>query len=55
MPPKFENDWKDLLAPEFGKEYYKKLHGFLTHEYRSGTVYPDMYEIFATLQATPGL
>ncbi len=53
MPPKFENDWKDLLAPEFEKEYYKKLHVFLAHEYRSQTVYPDMYEIFATLQATP--
>ena len=53
MPPKFENDWKDLLAPEFEKEYYKKLHGFLAHEYRTQTIYPDMYEIFATLQATP--
>ena len=53
MPPKFENDWKDLLAPEFEKDYYKKLHGFLAREYRTQTVYPDMYEIFATLQATP--
>ena len=53
MPPKFDNDWKDLLAPEFEKEYYKKLHVFLAKEYRSGTVYPDMYDIFATLQATP--
>lgn len=53
MPPKFENDWKELLAPEFEKEYYKKLRAFLAGEYRTRTVYPDMYEIFSTLQATP--
>ena len=53
MPPKFENDWKDLLAPEFEKEYYQKLRAFLAKEYRAGPVYPDMYEIFSTLQATP--
>lgn len=53
MAPKFYNDWKELLAPEFEKEYYQKLHRFLAQEYRTRTIYPDMYDIFATLQSTP--
>ena len=52
MAPKFTNDWKMLLDPEFEKEYYKQLHNFLAQEYRSRTIYPDMYEIFSTLQCT---
>ena len=52
MAPKFTNDWKTLLDPEFEKDYYKQLHNFLAQEYRSQTIYPDMYEIFSTLQCT---
>ena len=52
MAPKFTNDWKVLLDPEFEKDYYKQLHNFLAQEYRSQTIYPDMYEIFSTLQCT---
>ena len=52
MAPKFTNDWQTLLAPEFEKEYYQKLHRFLAAEYRSRTIYPDMYDIFSTLHAT---
>ena len=52
MAPKFTNDWKMLLDPECEKEYYKQLHNFLAQEYRSRTIYPDMYEIFSTLQCT---
>lgn len=52
MAPKFTNDWKPLLEPEFEKDYYQKLHRFLAEEYRQQTIYPSMYEIFATLQAT---
>lgn len=47
------NDWDELLAPEFEKEYYRKLRGFLKQEYTTGTVYPDMYHIFHALQMTP--
>ncbi len=53
MAPKFTNDWKPLLEPEFQKDYYQKLHRFLAQEYRTHTIYPDMYEIFSTLQNTP--
>lgn len=52
MGPKFNNDWKTLLASEFEKDYYQKLHRFLAQEYRSRTIYPDMYDIFSTLQST---
>ena len=46
------NDWDQLLQEEFEKEYYQKLRLFLIQEYRSCTVYPDMYEIFTTLKLT---
>ncbi len=48
----FQNDWQELLAGEFQKEYYKKLHSFLAQEYRTQTVYPDMYDIFNCLRET---
>ena len=40
-----ENDWDELLAPEFEKDYYKMLRRFLIQEYRTTTVYPDMYHL----------
>ncbi len=47
------NDWDDLLAPEFEKDYYKKLRAFLKHEYATQCIYPDMYHIFNALSAVP--
>ena len=52
MAATFNNDWQPLLAPEFDKDYYKNLRTFLAHEYKTQTIYPDMYEIFSTLQCT---
>ena len=52
MAPKFTNDCGSLLQPEFEKTYYQELRKFLADEYRHETIYPDMYHIFATLQAT---
>ena len=46
------NEWDSLLAPEFEKEYYKKLRQFLKYEYSHYTVYPDMRNIFSALAAT---
>ncbi|PYI55105.1 uracil-DNA glycosylase [Paenibacillus flagellatus] len=46
------NDWAPLLEAEFGKPYYAELRRFLAEEYRSGTVYPDMYDIYAALHLT---
>lgn len=47
------NDWDDVLAGEFEKEYYRKLRTFLIGEYRNHTVYPDMNDIFNALKYTP--
>ena len=48
----FHNDWKELLMPELEKPYYKELRQFLIHEYRTTTVYPDMYSIFNAMHYT---
>lgn len=48
----FENDWQELLKDEFQKEYYQKLRQFLIGEYRSKTIYPNMYNIFNALHYT---
>ena len=47
------NDWDEILAGEFDKEYYRKLREFLIGEYRNHTVYPDMHDIFNALKYTP--
>ena len=48
-----KNDWQDLLEEEFEKEYYIKLRKSLVKEYRTKTIYPDMYDIFNALHFTP--
>ena len=47
-----KNDWAEYLNGEFEKEYYQKLRRFLAEEYRTKTVYPDMYDIFNALHYT---
>ena len=46
------NDWADYLNEEFEKEYYINLRKFLAAEYRTKTIYPDMYDIFNALHYT---
>lgn len=46
------NDWDSLIKDEFEKEYYKKLRSFLANEYKTRTIYPDMYSIFNALKLT---
>jgi uracil-DNA glycosylase len=48
----FKNGWQELLGPEMEKPYYKSLREFLLGEYKSTTVYPDMYSIFNSLHLT---
>lgn len=47
-----KNDWDELLRGEFQKEYYLKIRQFLKKEYRTKTIYPDMYDIFNALHYT---
>lgn len=46
------NDWDELLKGEFEKKYYINLRKFLIDEYKSSTVFPDMYNIFSALKYT---
>lgn len=40
------------MKEEFQEEYYQKLRTFLITEYRTKTIYPDMYHIFEAMKAT---
>ena len=48
----FENEWDSLLKDEFSKEYYQNLRKILIKEYKTQTIYPDMYDIFNALRYT---
>ena len=47
------NDWLEPLKPEFGKEYYRKLHTKVTEEYRSHLIFPPAEDIFNAFHLTP--
>lgn len=46
------NDWDELLADEFTKDYYIRLRAFLKREYSAHKIHPDMYDIFNALKWT---
>ncbi|WP_353990006.1 uracil-DNA glycosylase [Pediococcus argentinicus] len=48
-----DNDWQQVLEPEFEKDYYQKLRQYLKKEYATQTIYPDMYHIFQAFEWTP--
>ena len=48
----FNNEWDELLADEFKKDYYLRLREFLKKEYATQTIYPNMYNIFNSLKYT---
>ena len=52
MAVNLTNDWAQLLKDEFEKEYYLNLRKFLIQEYKTKTVYPDMYDLFNALHYT---
>lgn len=46
------NDWDEILREDFTSGGYAALRSFLASEYRTKTVYPDMYDIFNALKTT---
>lgn len=46
------NEWDELLADEYKKDYYIQLRQFLISEYNSRTIYPPMNDIFNALKNT---
>jgi uracil-DNA glycosylase len=45
--------WNERLAPLFADERYQKIRQFLIDEYRTQTVYPDMYDLYNCFRFTP--
>lgn len=50
---KIEPSWKEVLKDEFGKEYFKKLRGFVKSEYSHAIVYPPPKNIFRAFELCP--
>lgn len=48
----FGNDWDELLQDAIQSPSYQQLRKFLLQEYRTHTIYPDMYDIFNALKYT---
>ena len=54
MDVKIEESWKNALASEFAKDYFKSLTDFVRNEYMSGkTVYPEPKNIFNAFNLCP--
>lgn len=47
-----KNDWAEQLSDQFELPYYLELRQFLIREYQSGTVFPDMFDLFNALHYT---
>ena len=46
-------DWRQVMAEELEKPYYKQLSHFVLQEYHSHTIYPPMDDIYSAFQETP--
>ncbi len=53
MDVRIENTWKQILAEEFEKDYFKKLVEFVKKEYKTQTVYPPGKDIFSAFDFCP--
>ena len=53
MNVKIEQSWKEQLALEFDKEYFKSFTAFVRQEYQSTTVYPPGSYIFNAFEHCP--
>ncbi len=53
MDVKIEESWKQALAPEWEKPYFRQLTDFVRREYAATTVFPPAGKIFAAFDACP--
>jgi len=53
MDVKIEKSWKERLAPEFEKAYFKQLTEFVKQEYQTSVVYPPGPFIFNAFEHCP--
>ena len=49
---KIEHSWKEQLAPEFSKPYFKSLTDFVRKEYEATRIYPKGSQIFNAFDKT---
>lgn len=47
------NDWKEVLAPEFRKPYYRALYNKVKDEYEHHAVFPKAADMFNAFELTP--
>lgn len=45
--------WKEVLADEFAKPYFKQLEAFVDDERSKRTIFPPEDQVFSALEATP--
>ncbi len=50
---KMEGSWKQVLAEEFGRDYFQQLREFVKGEYQHAIVYPAPKNIFRAFELTP--
>ncbi len=53
MDIQIEQSWKEILAPEFEKDYFIRLTNFVRQEYKTTTVYPPGDLIFNAFNLCP--
>lgn len=53
MEVRIGESWKKRLEREFKKPYFQELTKFVQEEYASGTVYPDLKNVFRAFELTP--
>lgn len=53
MNVRIENTWRQALADEWDKPYFKELTDFVRQEYATKTVFPPARRIFAAFDACP--
>ena len=53
MNVQIEESWKQVLAPEFEKDYFVRLTDFVRQEYHNTTVYPPGKLIFNAFNLCP--
>ncbi|MCL2074686.1 MAG: uracil-DNA glycosylase [Marinilabiliaceae bacterium] len=53
MDVKIEESWKQVLQPEFNKEYFIKLTDFVRNEYKTKKIFPPPSKIFNAFDLCP--
>lgn len=53
MDVRIAEDWKEILAPEFEKPYFKELTDFVREEYASRRIFPRARDIFRAFDKCP--